>query len=136
MHPERGELPVRAPDDALASIEHRVVLIDFEDSFVNTLADYFRQFGARVTTLRHGFDLEILDRLAPDLVVLSPAPGGPRISEPTHSSTSSPSADCLCLRCVLGPAGHDRTRGRNAPVASRALPREANRHHGARKQVT
>ncbi|MFC7328546.1 anthranilate synthase component I [Marinactinospora rubrisoli] len=55
----------------------RVLLVDFEDSFVNTLADYFRRHGAQVTTLRHGFDPARLDELAPDLVVLSPGPGLP-----------------------------------------------------------
>ncbi|GAA0938851.1 anthranilate synthase component I [Nonomuraea longicatena] len=55
----------------------RVLLVDHEDSFVNTLADYFRQQGAEVTTLRHGFPSAMLDDLAPDLVVLSPGPGWP-----------------------------------------------------------
>ncbi|MGH3389881.1 MAG: anthranilate synthase component I, partial [Actinomadura sp.] len=54
-----------------------VLLVDHQDSFVNTLADYFRQQGAEVTTLRFGFPAATLDRLAPDLVVLSPGPGRP-----------------------------------------------------------
>ncbi|WP_017586935.1 anthranilate synthase component I [Nocardiopsis ganjiahuensis] len=55
----------------------RVLLVDHEDSFVNTLADYVRRHGAEVTTVRYGFAPELLDRLAPDLVVLSPGPGLP-----------------------------------------------------------
>ncbi|MEU8245618.1 anthranilate synthase component I [Nonomuraea sp. NPDC048916] len=55
----------------------KVLLVDHEDSFVNTLADYFRQEGAEVVTLRHGFPAETIDELAPDLVVLSPGPGWP-----------------------------------------------------------
>ena len=55
----------------------RVLLVDHEDSFVNTLADYVRRHGAEVTTVRYGFDHALLDRLAPDLVVLSPGPGLP-----------------------------------------------------------
>ncbi|MEU4222902.1 anthranilate synthase component I [Nonomuraea sp. NPDC026600] len=55
----------------------KVLLVDHEDSFVNTLADYFRQEGADVVTLRHGFPAAMLDDLAPDLVVLSPGPGWP-----------------------------------------------------------
>jgi anthranilate synthase len=55
----------------------KVLLVDHQDSFVNTLADYFRQRGAEVTTLRFGFPPETLDRYAPDLVVLSPGPGRP-----------------------------------------------------------
>ncbi len=53
----------------------RVLLVDHQDSFVHTLADYFRQLGAEVTTLRAGFDPALLDHYAPDLVVLSPGPG-------------------------------------------------------------
>ncbi|MFG2001936.1 anthranilate synthase component I [Spirillospora sp. NPDC048911] len=55
----------------------KVLLVDHEDSFVNTLADYFRQKGAEVVTLRHGFPVRMLDEQAPDLVVLSPGPGRP-----------------------------------------------------------
>jgi anthranilate synthase len=55
----------------------KVLLVDHEDSFVNTLADYFRQQGADVVTLRHGFPLPMLDEVAPTLVVLSPGPGWP-----------------------------------------------------------
>ncbi|MFC4335814.1 anthranilate synthase component I [Salininema proteolyticum] len=61
-----------------AGAGRRVLLVDHEDSFVNTLADYFRQHGCEVTTLRFGFDTaEVLDRYRPDLVVLSPGPGRP-----------------------------------------------------------
>jgi anthranilate synthase len=55
----------------------RVLLVDHQDSFVHTLADYFRQHDADVTTLRSGFDAALLDEIAPDLVVLSPGPGRP-----------------------------------------------------------
>ncbi|WP_083982078.1 anthranilate synthase component I [Actinomadura hibisca] len=66
---ERAEA---GPGDGL-----KVLLVDHEDSFVNTLADYFRQQGAEVVTLRHGFPARMLDEQAPDLVVLSPGPGRP-----------------------------------------------------------
>ncbi|GAB3219061.1 anthranilate synthase [Glycomyces halotolerans] len=56
----------------------KVLLVDHEDSFVNTLGDYFRQHGCAVTTLRFGFDAaEVLEETDPDLVVLSPGPGRP-----------------------------------------------------------
>ncbi|OUL35016.1 anthranilate synthase [Nostoc sp. 106C] len=55
----------------------RILLIDYEDSFVHTLANYIRQTGARVTTLRHGFPESLFDTERPDLVVLSPGPGRP-----------------------------------------------------------
>jgi anthranilate synthase len=54
-----------------------ILLVDHQDSFVNTLADYFRQQGADVTTLRFGFPDKMLDEIRPDLVVLSPGPGRP-----------------------------------------------------------
>ncbi|MGQ0664285.1 MAG: anthranilate synthase component I [Pseudomonadota bacterium] len=55
----------------------RVVLIDNEDSFVHTLADYFRQTGAEVATYRHGLAFDRLEAARPDLVVHSPGPGRP-----------------------------------------------------------
>ncbi|GAB3688073.1 anthranilate synthase component I [Nocardiopsis oceani] len=67
-----------APDPAeMPGAGMRVLLVDHEDSFVNTLADYVRRHGAEVTTVRYGFDPSLLDRIAPDLVVLSPGPGLP-----------------------------------------------------------
>jgi anthranilate synthase len=54
-----------------------VLLVDHEDSFVHTLANYFRQTGATVTTVRTPVAEEMFDRLNPDLVVLSPGPGLP-----------------------------------------------------------
>jgi anthranilate synthase len=55
----------------------RILLVDHQDSFVHTLANYLRQTGAEVSTLRAGFPHGELDRLRPDLVVLSPGPGTP-----------------------------------------------------------
>uniref|UniRef100_UPI000382E280 glutamine amidotransferase-related protein n=1 Tax=Nocardiopsis lucentensis TaxID=53441 RepID=UPI000382E280 len=65
------------PGSGLPGEGMRVLLVDHEDSFVNTLADYVRRHGAEVTTVRYGFDPSLLDRFAPDLVVLSPGPGLP-----------------------------------------------------------
>ncbi len=55
----------------------RVLLVDHEDSFVHTLANYFRQTGAEVSTVRTPVPPEIFERVDPDLVVLSPGPGTP-----------------------------------------------------------
>ena len=55
-----------------------VVLIDHRDSFVHTLGDYLRQAGARVTTLRAGFDPAQLEHYSPQVVLLSPGPGRPQ----------------------------------------------------------
>ncbi|MFF5262273.1 anthranilate synthase component I [Actinomadura viridis] len=72
-----GTGPAPATEAELCGEGLKVLVVDHEDSFVNTLADYFRQHGASVVTLRHGFPVEMLDEHAPDLVVLSPGPGRP-----------------------------------------------------------
>jgi anthranilate synthase len=78
---EPKRLPLPAPgtgaDAPLPGDGLTVLLVDHQDSFVNTLADYFRQQGAGVTTMRAGFDASLLDEVGPDLVVLSPGPGWP-----------------------------------------------------------
>jgi anthranilate synthase len=66
--------PVAAPKPGSGK---RVVLIDNEDSFVHTLADYFRQTGADVSTYRHSLAFDRLVAAQPDLVVHSPGPGRP-----------------------------------------------------------
>lgn len=55
----------------------KILLIDHEDSFVHTLANYFRQTGAEVTTVRSPVAETVIDAHQPDLVVLSPGPGMP-----------------------------------------------------------
>ena len=74
-----GGRPERAPGAAGAAPGEgmRVVLVDHQDSFVHTLAGYFREQGAEVTTLRAGLDPALLGSYQPDLVVLSPGPGRP-----------------------------------------------------------
>lgn len=69
--------------DATTEVVHpgssrTVLLVDHQDSFVHTLANYLRQTGAKVITLRAGFPHEELVRLKPDLMVLSPGPGTPK----------------------------------------------------------
>jgi len=61
----------------MAGTGKKVVLIDHQDSFVHTLANYIRQIGALVVTVRFGISKEELQELSPDLVVLSPGPGKP-----------------------------------------------------------
>ena len=58
-------------------LNKRVLLVDHEDSFVHTLANYFRQTGATVVTLRRDLALARLADERPDLIVLSPGPGAP-----------------------------------------------------------
>lgn len=54
-----------------------ILLVDHEDSFVHTLANYLRQTGAEVVTVRSPVTDDAFDRIRPDLVVLSPGPGMP-----------------------------------------------------------
>lgn len=54
-----------------------VLFVDHEDSFVHTLAEYFRRAGANVKTLRHNLAREAIKNEDFDLVVLSPGPGSP-----------------------------------------------------------
>jgi len=73
-----GAVPgTAAPGAAAPGAGRRVIMIDNEDSFVHTLADYFRQTGAAVTTHRWGLPLAELRAARPDLVVHSPGPGRP-----------------------------------------------------------
>lgn len=55
-----------------------ILLIDHEDSFVHTLANYFRQTGASVVTVRTPVAEEVIDAHKPDLIVMSPGPGMPK----------------------------------------------------------
>lgn len=74
--PRGAAADARAPLAATGNGK-RVLLVDHQDSFVHTLANYLRQTGAEVTTLRAGFPHTMLDTLRPDLLVLSPGPGRP-----------------------------------------------------------
>src|SRR5262249_11031874 len=72
-----GRTPAATAAGGLPGEDMRVLLVDHQDSFVHTLAGYFAEQGARVTTLRAGFPAAALDDYRPDLVVLSPGPGRP-----------------------------------------------------------
>jgi anthranilate synthase len=69
--------PGSATAGALPGGGIRVLLVDHQDSFVHTLAGYFREQGAAVTTLRAGLPPSAINEYGPDLVVLSPGPGRP-----------------------------------------------------------
>ncbi len=56
----------------------KILIVDHEDSFVNTLANYIKQLGAEVTTLRSDLARQILKEDGNfDGVLLSPGPGLP-----------------------------------------------------------
>jgi anthranilate synthase len=75
----RGRRTERAPAAATprTGAGRRVLLVDHQDSFVHTLANYLRQTGAEVVTLRSGFSADAYDDVKPHLAVLSPGPGTP-----------------------------------------------------------
>jgi anthranilate synthase len=55
----------------------RLLLVDNDDCFIHTLANYARQTGAEVVTYRTGFPLELIERIAPSIILISPGPGRP-----------------------------------------------------------
>ena len=67
-----------ARDTAQVGKGRKILLVDHEDSFVHTLANYFRQTGAEVVTVRSPIADDTLEIHKPDLVVLSPGPGSPK----------------------------------------------------------
>ncbi|MEP7354344.1 MAG: anthranilate synthase component I [Acidobacteriota bacterium] len=55
----------------------RMLLVDNEDCFIHTLANYARQTGAQVSTYRTGFPLSVIEKIAPSMILVSPGPGRP-----------------------------------------------------------
>lgn len=85
-----------------AGTETSVLLVDHEDSFVHTLANYFRQTGANVATVRSPVSDEIFDRFKPDLVVLSPGPGTPKDFDCTNTIRKARERDLPVFGVCLG----------------------------------
>ncbi|MGH9614072.1 MAG: anthranilate synthase component I, partial [Bryobacteraceae bacterium] len=55
----------------------KLLLIDNDDCFIHTLANYARQTGAEVVTYRAGVPHELIREIAPSLILVSPGPGRP-----------------------------------------------------------
>jgi anthranilate synthase len=55
----------------------KLLLVDNDDCFIHTLANYARQTGAEVVTYRAGFPAELIAQVKPDLILISPGPGRP-----------------------------------------------------------
>ena len=109
-----GGSPARSPVSSAAGLPGdglRVLLVDHQDSFVHTLAGYFREQGAAVTTLRAGFPPACLDDYAPDLVVLSPGPGRPadfgcaRLLDEVRARKIATFGVCLGLQAMVEHSG-------------------------------
>lgn len=92
-------------------MSHKVLLIDCEDSFVHTLAGYFRMSGSQVNTRRIGFSLaDFKNDIAgtkPDLVCFSPGPGSPSdfglsaLIEETRNQKLPIFGVCLGLQAIV-----------------------------------
>jgi anthranilate synthase len=65
-------IPVRQVGEGV-----RLLLVDNDDCFIHTLANYARQTGATVFTFRSGAALGVLDKVKPDIVLISPGPARP-----------------------------------------------------------
>ncbi|HEY8472973.1 MAG TPA: anthranilate synthase component I [Natronosporangium sp.] len=111
---------LQGPDSApvpqaarLAPTEHqpRVLLLDCEDSFVHTLANYVRQAGAEVRTIRAPLEPGELEHqiesYRPGLLLLSPGPGRPDDFGVGKAIEAAISADipvfgvCLGLQAIV-----------------------------------
>src|SRR5215468_9728677 len=55
----------------------KLLLVDNDDCFIHTLANYARQSGADVVTYRAGFPPELIEKIQPHLILISPGPGRP-----------------------------------------------------------
>jgi anthranilate synthase len=55
----------------------KLLLVDNDDCFIHTLANYARQTGAEVVTYRAGLPLELIGEIKPSLILISPGPGRP-----------------------------------------------------------
>jgi anthranilate synthase len=71
--PEKPRIEVREMDGAGV----RLLLVDNDDCFIHTLANYARQTGAEVVTYRAGFPPEMIRQIAPSVILISPGPGRP-----------------------------------------------------------
>jgi anthranilate synthase len=58
-------------------LKMKLLLVDNDDCFIHTLANYARQAGAEVVTYRAGTPFDVLDAVKPDMILISPGPGRP-----------------------------------------------------------
>src|SRR5213078_957803 len=70
--------PVAAAEREGTGAGSKLLLVDNDDCFIHTLANYARQTGAEVVTYRAGFPPELIESIAPNLILISPGPGRPQ----------------------------------------------------------
>jgi anthranilate synthase len=69
--------PTPAAFQSSAGSGIRMLLVDNDDCFIHTLSNYARQTGAEVVTYRAGFPPELIGKIRPHLILISPGPGRP-----------------------------------------------------------
>ncbi|HEY3742310.1 MAG TPA: anthranilate synthase component I [Bryobacteraceae bacterium] len=69
--------PAAAPAPTQSGKGVKLLLVDNEDCFIHTLANYARQTGAEVVTYRAGIPAELIREINPDVILVSPGPGRP-----------------------------------------------------------
>lgn len=105
-----GSRPAAAATMDASGAGRTILLVDHQDSFVHTLANYFRQTGARVETLRPQAARTSLRSpgrgvARPDLVVLSPGPGRPEDFATTETIQAALDAGAPIFGVCLGLQG-------------------------------
>ena len=110
----------------------RVLLVDHQDSFVHTLANYLRQTGRRGDDAAGRLPGRGLDELRPDLVVLSPGPGTPGDFDVSGTLQARCSSAASRLRRLPGAAGHGRAPRRRARRARLPDARQGLAHPACR----
>ena len=78
-----AQAPSQAAPAAIAELASqpgkgiKLLLVDNEDCFIHTLANYARQTGAEVVTYRAGIPAALIQEIKPDMILISPGPGRP-----------------------------------------------------------
>ncbi|WP_096176445.1 anthranilate synthase component I [Cohaesibacter sp. ES.047] len=80
----------------------KILLVDHQDSFVHTLANYFRQTGAEVVTVRTPVADALFDQVQPDLMVMSPGPGTPQHFDTKTTIAKARERDIAIFGVCLG----------------------------------
>ncbi len=98
---DAGEVAQTAPPPPPGA-GRRALLVDHDDSFVHTLGGYLRRCGLAVTTVRAPLTAALIERYAPDLLVLSPGPGTPSDFDCTASIRLAEAYDLPVFGVCLG----------------------------------
>jgi anthranilate synthase len=83
----------------------KLLLVDNDDCFIHTLANYARQTGAEVVTYRAGIPHELIEKIAPTLILISPGPGRPADFGVPHLVRYAASAGIPVFGVCLGLQG-------------------------------